>query len=232
MRKARKIEKTLEERDKERPQFANKRKEGHDSRGKWTTDQKKPKFDGKGKSNDATSKAKEDGACFKCGEKGHFSNACPKGFKCYQCEDFGHKANECTTKKKENSGGGRSEAPRTRGRAFQMTEEEAREKANVVSGIFLVNSLPASMLFDSGATYSHVSPNFAKRLQLPLHRLEYELVIDVAGGASKIVSKEISHVKVECSGAEFWVDLILLDVGGFDVVLGMDWLAKQKKSTH
>ncbi|KAI3778448.1 hypothetical protein L2E82_07744 [Cichorium intybus] len=69
MRKARKIEKTLEERDKERPQFVNKRKEGHDSRGKGATQQKKPKFDGKGKSSDATSKANEDGACFKCGEK-------------------------------------------------------------------------------------------------------------------------------------------------------------------
>ncbi|KAI3514654.1 hypothetical protein L1887_13250 [Cichorium endivia] len=226
MRKARKIEKTLEERDKERPQFANKRKESHDSRGKGTFDQKKQKFEGKSKGGETQNKNKDEVVCFKCGDKGHFANACPKGFKCYNCGEVGHKASECTSKEKGSSGGGRKEAPRTRGRAFQMTEEEAREKANVVSGIFLVNSLPASMLFDSGATYSHVSPNFAKRLQLPLHRLEYELVIDVAGGASKIVSKEISHVKVECSGTEFWVDLILLDVGGFDVVLGMDWLAK------
>ncbi|KAI3780195.1 hypothetical protein L2E82_10166 [Cichorium intybus] len=154
MRKARKIEKTLEERDNERPQFTNKRKEGHDSHGNGATDQKKPKFEETSKSGEGQFKERGELVCFECGDKGHIANACRKGTKCFNCEGFGHKSNECTAKKKETSGGGRSETPRTIGRTFLMIEEEARENAGVASGKVVGKEMPQVEVECSGTEYS------------------------------------------------------------------------------
>jgi len=38
---------------------------------------------------------KENGACFKCGEKGHKAVNCPKGRRCFQCGKFGHLRADC-----------------------------------------------------------------------------------------------------------------------------------------
>ena len=47
-----------------------------------------------------------------------------------------------------------------------MSEIEADTDANVVSGTFLVNSNPAYLLFDSGASHSFTSSTFAKKYPL------------------------------------------------------------------
>ena len=48
-----------------------------------------------------------------------------------------------------------------RGRSFQMTKNEAEASPDVVTGTFLLNSIHAKVLFDSGANFSFVSPMFA-----------------------------------------------------------------------
>lgn len=40
-----------------------------------------------------------------------------------------------------------------RARAFEMTIEEAKEKPDVVSNTFTLNSLPVCVVFDFGATF-------------------------------------------------------------------------------
>ena len=51
--------------------------------------------------------------------------------------------------------------PKAPSRAFQMTSEEAKATADVVSGTFPVNSLPAHILFDSGIDRSFIRIPFA-----------------------------------------------------------------------
>jgi len=41
-------------------------------------------------------------------------------------------------------------------------EEEGRDPHIVVSGTFIVNSLPTTVLFDAGATHSFINPTIAK----------------------------------------------------------------------
>ena len=60
--------------------------------------------------------------------------------------------------------------PKPKARAFQMTLEAAKEAADVASGTFLVNGLPANILFDSGANYSFVSHKFGGKLALPVEK--------------------------------------------------------------
>ena len=61
-----------------------------------------------------------------------------------------------------------------------MSTEEARETANVVSCTFLVNSLPAYILFDSGTDRSFVSDVFCKQFTTSVTTLADALVVEVA----------------------------------------------------
>ncbi|KAI3702759.1 hypothetical protein L6452_28511 [Arctium lappa] len=108
--------------------------------------------------------------CAKCGNKGHTIRECPIwGPVCFECREPGHVKRDCQKLVGSNRGSSfgsttRVEQPsRAPSRAFWMTTEEAKETIDVVSGTFLVNSLSARVLFDSGATCSFVSNTFCKQ---------------------------------------------------------------------
>src|SRR4051812_1845735 len=67
---------------------------------------------------------------------------------------------------------------RAAGRAYQITPEEARDDPKVVSGTFLVNSQPAHILFDSGASDSFVSLSFARNLRHAMHSIPKPFYVD------------------------------------------------------
>ncbi|KAI3746006.1 hypothetical protein L6452_08421 [Arctium lappa] len=118
--------------------------------------------------------------------------------------------------------------PKAQGRAFQMTKEEAKETTDVVSGTFLLNSIPARVLFDSGANFSFMSVIFCKSLSVPISTLRGALVIEVANGEQVILRDILRDCRLEISGESFMVDLLPMTIGSFDVVIGMDWLEKHQ----
>jgi hypothetical protein len=94
-----------------------------------------------------------------------------QGSGCYTYGQPGHYSKECPLKKpsapslstsRPNQGQGRgptgknpkTQANNARGRLNHVTAEEAAEAPDVVLGTFLVNSVPAKVLFDSGALHS------------------------------------------------------------------------------
>ncbi|KAI3669786.1 hypothetical protein L6452_41193 [Arctium lappa] len=109
-----------------------------------------------------------------------------------------------------------------------MTTEEAKETADVVSGTFLVNSLPARVLFDSGATCSFVSDVFCKQFVTPISVLPDALVVEIANGDKVIIRDRFCDCTLEIDGNPFGLDLLPMAIGGFDVVIGMDLLTRHK----
>jgi hypothetical protein len=53
-----------------------------------------------------------------------------------------------------------------RGRLNHVSTEEAEEAPDVVLGTFLINSIPAKVLFDSGASHSFVTEQFVEKGKL------------------------------------------------------------------
>jgi hypothetical protein len=49
------------------------------------------------------------------------------------------------------------------GRVNHVTAKSVPEDADVVYGMFLINSIPASVLFDSRASHSFVTKSFVKK---------------------------------------------------------------------
>ncbi|GKB36864.1 putative reverse transcriptase domain-containing protein [Tanacetum coccineum] len=72
--------------------------------------------------------------------------------------------------------------------------------SNVFTGTFLLNNCYASMLFDSGADRSFMSSTFIALLDVAPSTLDTSIPFDI--------------------------DLMPVELGSFDIIIGMDWLAK------
>ena len=68
------------------------------------------------------------------------------------------------------------------------TGEGAKAESDVVTGTFPVNSLPALVLFDTGATKSFVSLSFCKNFSLVKGRLDEPLEVVIADEKSRLGS--------------------------------------------
>ncbi|XP_022027094.1 uncharacterized protein LOC110928338 [Helianthus annuus] len=169
--------------------------------------------------------------CFRCGQTRHFANDCKAGPKCYKCGGFGHISRECKGKKGEGSSKGHAEdkkddvKPKANARAFTMTKAEAKTDPNVVSGTFLVNDVPASVLFDSGASRSFVAHSFYGKLRRMPRNIEEPFCVETAVGQPTSVTDALDDCFIDLEGHRFPARLFIITLGGFDVVLGMDWLS-------
>ncbi|XP_022020033.1 uncharacterized protein LOC110920105 [Helianthus annuus] len=143
--------------------------------------------------------------CFGCGEKGHIKTNCPK------------RATEGNVKPRE--------AKKPNARAFQLTAREAVNDANVITGTFLVNDIFARVLFDSVADKSFVDHKFSKLLNLPLRALDINYEVEMADGSIEIASTILDGCVISIKNIPISVNLLPINLAGFDIVLGMDWLA-------
>ncbi|KAI3797332.1 hypothetical protein L1987_32588 [Smallanthus sonchifolius] len=166
--------------------------------------------------------------CYKCGKPGHMDNQCPSQIGiCYNCYKPGHNRADCPELKQ---GGSESkvEIPMPTGRAFHIWTEEAKNNSEVVSGTFMINSLPTLVLFDSGAIRCFVSLKFGKHSSFLSSKLDEPLEIEAANDKSFLVFDIYKNFKLRAGGETFLIDLIPMTMGDFDVIVGMDWLSKNK----
>src|SRR5688500_9445982 len=89
--------------------------------------------------------------------------------------------------------------------------------------MFLVNSIPASVLFDSGASHSFITESFVEKHNIPKYPLKKILHISSPGGDMK-ATHSCPHVNIKIQGIDFSVNPVVLGSNGIDVILGCNWL--------
>ena len=171
--------------------------------------------------------------CFKCGDPSHISKNCRNPLViCYGCNEEGYKLSECPKANNKQAKpinlikGEKVEIPKPKARVYQMSAEEARSGSDVITGIILVNSKPARVLYDSGASVSFVSHSFSKELSTPLGKLPTPLEVEIADSKIVVVSNVYPNVEIEIDESVFRIDLIPIMLREFDIIVGMDWLDK------
>ncbi|XP_074335321.1 uncharacterized protein LOC141672562 [Apium graveolens] len=109
---------------------------------------------------------------------------------------------------------------------FNMNIKDAVQSSEVVAGTLSVNNINAKVIFDSGATRSFVSESFIGKLNCEIELLVEPLSIILANQERVSVKDVCPRCKVEISGYSFPASLIPFQLGEFDIILGMDWLAE------
>jgi hypothetical protein len=115
------------------------------------------------------------------------------------------------------------------GRVDFTTLSELPEGAPIMTGIFSINHQPMIILFDSGATHSFISSKCGAKVGLDFNPTKGAYMIATLGG--KIASNQICRkVPIQLGSNLIKTDLLLLDLEGMDVLLGMDWMTRHRVS--
>jgi hypothetical protein len=93
--------------------------------------------------------------------------------------------------------------------------------------MFYINAIPATILFDSGATHSFMSARYANTNELPLKNMKTPIRVITPKGP--VEASYMAHrLTLTIMGREFWATAIILEARSIDLVLGMSWLRKAK----
>ncbi|GJY34406.1 putative reverse transcriptase domain-containing protein [Tanacetum coccineum] len=111
------------------------------------------------------------------------------------------------------------------GRACTIKDAEPKGP-NVVTGTFLLNNLYAFVLFDSGSDRSFVDTRFSSMLNIDPVKIRTSYEVELADGRVVSTNTVLKGCTLNLVNHIFEIDLMPIELGTFDVIIGMDWLVK------
>ncbi|GJU16539.1 putative reverse transcriptase domain-containing protein [Tanacetum coccineum] len=183
--------------------------------------------------------------CHKCNKVGHFSRDCrgsgntnvanaqrenravPKGNGCFESEAPGYSKRDCPKLKNKDGGNGNAQGwVYAVGNAEKNGNASRNPDSNVVTGTFLLNNRYASILFDTGADRSFISTAFSSRIDIAPTPLENSYDVELADGKIVGIDTIVRGCTLNFLNHPFNIDLMPVELGSFDVIIGMDWLRR------
>ncbi|GKC03898.1 putative reverse transcriptase domain-containing protein [Tanacetum coccineum] len=179
--------------------------------------------------------------CHKYNKVGHFARNCrntgntndtntqkgneaaPKGNGCFEYGAPGYFNRDCP-KLKNKDGGNRN----AQGWVYAVGNAEKRGNAsgnpdsNVVMGTFLLNNHYASILFDTGADRYFISTSFSSLIDIVPTPLDNSYDVELADGKIVRIATIIRGCTLNFLDHPFYIDLIPVELGSFDIIIGMD----------
>ncbi|GKA84403.1 putative reverse transcriptase domain-containing protein [Tanacetum coccineum] len=146
--------------------------------------------------------------CFECGVQGHFKKECPR-----LKNNKGNRGNQ----------DGKDTAP---AKVYAVGRAGTNPDSNVVTGTFLLNNRYASVLFDTGADRSFVSTAFSSQMDIMPSTLDHYYDVELADGRIIGLNTILRGCTLNLLNHPFNINLMPVELGSFDAIIGMDWLAK------
>ncbi|GJV22531.1 putative reverse transcriptase domain-containing protein [Tanacetum coccineum] len=131
----------------------------------------------------------------------------------------GHTRNRCPKKVKQE------EVGEVHGRAYAIKDAEPKGP-NVVTGTFLLTNRYASVLFNAGSDRSFVNTRFSSLLDIKPIKIEDSYEVELADGRVVSMNTILKGCTLSLVNHIFEIDLMPIELGTFDVIIGMDWLVK------
>jgi predicted aspartyl protease len=155
--------------------------------------------------------------CYKCGKTRHCANVCPQRI-----------ATTPVQNKQQTPGSGKGFSI---ARVNQVSTDATPDGDDITLGMFYINSIPATILFDSGATHSFMSARYANTNELPLNIMKTPMIVITPKGP--VEANHMTHkFTLTIIGREFGATAIILEASNTDLILGMSWLRKVKAIIH
>ncbi|GKF42041.1 putative reverse transcriptase domain-containing protein, partial [Tanacetum coccineum] len=182
--------------------------------------------------------------CHKCNKVGHFARDCRSmgnannannqraigsGQKptCFECEVQGHYKRECPKLKNHNNNrGNQVRNTNASTKVYAVGHAGTNPDSNVVMGTFLLNNRYASVLFDTGADRSFVSTAFSSQIDITPSTLDHYYDVKLADERIIGLNTILRGCTLNLLNHPFNINLMPVELGSFDAIIGMDWLGK------
>ncbi|GJT01860.1 putative reverse transcriptase domain-containing protein [Tanacetum coccineum] len=183
--------------------------------------------------------------CHKCNKVWHFARNCkstgntnvantqkrngaaPKGNGCFECGALGHFKRDCPKLKNKDGGNGNAQGwVYAVGNAEKRGNASGNPDSNVVMGTFLLNNHYASILFDTGADRSFISTAFSSLIDIVPTLLDNSYDVKLSDGEIVRIDTIIRGCTLNFLDHPFNIDLMPVELGSFEVIIGMDWLRR------
>ncbi|GJX39585.1 putative reverse transcriptase domain-containing protein [Tanacetum coccineum] len=147
--------------------------------------------------------------------------------KCHKCGKVRHKASKVIlgTDVQRRLSKKKLDADNDRGRAYAIKDAEP-QGPNVVTGTFLLINQYASILFDSGSDRSFVNTRFSSLLDIKPIKIEDSYEVELADRRIVSTNTVLKGCTLSLVNHVFEIDLMPIELGTFDVIIGMNWLVK------
>ncbi|GJV12984.1 putative reverse transcriptase domain-containing protein [Tanacetum coccineum] len=156
--------------------------------------------------------------CYECGRPGHFRKDCLK----LRNQNCGNQTRNIV----RNKNGNQTRGNEAIAKAYAIGGGGTNPDSNIVTGTFLLSNCYASMLFDLGVDRSFMSSTFSALLYIKPSTLETSYAVELVDGRISETNVVLRGCTLGLLGHPFDIDLMLVELGSFDVIIGMDWLAK------
>ncbi|GKD81595.1 putative reverse transcriptase domain-containing protein [Tanacetum coccineum] len=165
--------------------------------------------------------------CSKCNY--HHDGQC--ALKCHKCNrvgylarDYRSTANANTANNQRGTGaGGNGNAP---AKVYAVSRVGINPDSNIITSAFLLNNHYASVLFDTGADRSFVSTSFSSQINITPSTLDHYYDVELADGRIIGLNTIIQGCTLKFLNHPFNINLMPIELGNFDIIIGMDWLVK------
>ncbi|GJU74244.1 putative reverse transcriptase domain-containing protein [Tanacetum coccineum] len=147
---------------------------------------------------------------------------------CYECGAQGHFKRECPKLKNNNNRGNSAGNVNAPAKVYAVGHAGTNPDSNVVTGTFLLNNRYASILFDTGADRSFVSTAFSPQIDITPTALDHYYDVELADGRIIGLNTILRGCTLNILNHPFNIDLLPVELGSFDAIIGIDWLVKYK----
>ncbi|GJU11260.1 putative reverse transcriptase domain-containing protein [Tanacetum coccineum] len=182
--------------------------------------------------------------CYKYNKFGHLGRNCrsstsvnpgsnqrgsgtSQGPTCFECRVRGHFKTDCLKLKNNNNNRGNqvrnANAP---AKVYVVGHAGTNPDSNVVTGTFLLNNRNAFILFDTGADRSFVSTAFSSQIDITPSTLDHYYDVELADGRIIGLNTILRGCTLNLLNHPFNINLMPVELGSFDAIIGMDLLAK------
>ncbi|GKE44257.1 putative reverse transcriptase domain-containing protein, partial [Tanacetum coccineum] len=180
--------------------------------------------------------------CHKCNKVGHLARDCRSTVNannannqrgvgssqkptCYECGTQGHFKRDCPKLKNNNhdnqAGNGNASA-----KVYTVGRAGTNPDSNVVTDTFLLNNRYASILFDTGADRIFVSTAFSPQINIIPTALDHYYDVEQADERIIGLNTILRGCTLNILNHPFNIDLMPVELGSFDAIIGMNWLVK------